>query len=240
MDSNTFDPPLFVGNFFEAQEGNSVADDAAEEREHVIAGQRLRIREYAFSPTNANFVWPNNEALASWILEHADMFRGRRILELGSATGALYCALVRCGFDITSSDAPDPDITRNLRHNCEANSVAFRHIEHGWGEAWPAAERFDVVIASDILLYSRLYPALVRSLRAILTATPASPDAAYPVFVLSARRRVPEDSQFFDELQREGFICRDHGKRLYTITIRAAHTGAPHDNNNNKQEEQHN
>jgi predicted nicotinamide N-methyase len=47
------------------------------------------IREFAFSPTNANFVWPNNGAIASYITENQAVFEGRNILELGSGTGDL-------------------------------------------------------------------------------------------------------------------------------------------------------
>lgn len=231
MDNNTFDPPLFVGSFFDAAEGNpsssssSSTADASEERYHVIGGQRIRIREYAFSPTNANFVWPNNDALAIWMLEKAALFHGKKILELGSATGALYCSLVLNGFDVTSSDAPDADISSNLGHNCEINRVPFRHIEHSWGDAWSDSNPlFDVIVASDILLYSRLYSSLVRSIRCILARTPAyeANGASYPFFLLSARRRVPEDGEFFEELRKAGLTWQDHGKRLYTITLRSA------------------
>mmetsp|Transcript_4785 Transcript_4785/g.7441 ORF Transcript_4785/g.7441 Transcript_4785/m.7441 type:complete len:104 (+) Transcript_4785:3-314(+) len=58
-------------------------------REISLADKVIKIRELEFHPLNANFVWPGNEAVAAWILEHRDLFENRRILELGSGTGVL-------------------------------------------------------------------------------------------------------------------------------------------------------
>ena len=59
--------------------------------------QDLLIRETAFHPHNANFVWPGNNLIAEYLMQHSrSLLEGKRILELGSATGVLTVLLRVC------------------------------------------------------------------------------------------------------------------------------------------------
>ncbi|CAI5470272.1 unnamed protein product [Closterium sp. Yama58-4] len=72
--------------------------------------------------------------------------------------------------DITTCDYNDASIAANIRHNCLANGVPpLPHIRHTWGEPFPIEQpSWDVIIASDILLYVKEYPNLVKTLRFLL------------------------------------------------------------------------
>jgi methylase of polypeptide subunit release factors len=49
----------------------------------------LKIREFYFSVSNANFVWKGNEYFAQWILDNKHYFENKKILELATGTGIL-------------------------------------------------------------------------------------------------------------------------------------------------------
>lgn len=112
-----FDPPLFLGGFFkdsddETQpEGNGDEEQESECRTHEFPGmvrlcdrssltallQDIRIRELSFLAKNANFVWPGASHLAAFLLPRFPTLVGKRILELGSATGCLSIFLRKKG-----------------------------------------------------------------------------------------------------------------------------------------------
>jgi len=68
--------------------------------------------------------------------------------------------------DITTSDYDDEDIENNICHNCTVNNIsAFPHIRHTWGEKFPRdSSDWDLILASDILLYVKQYPNLIKTL----------------------------------------------------------------------------
>ncbi|KAL2651410.1 hypothetical protein R1flu_019538 [Riccia fluitans] len=163
------EPAMFsVANLFDP---SSSEDEDEEEafliRDHEFPGMVLHIREFSFHQVNANLLWPGAVLFADWIVEHEKLFRGRRILELGSGTGALAVFLKKAyDLDITTSDYDDPEIEKNIRFNCELNDLAcLPHIRHTWGEKFPEENStWDLIIASDILLYVKQYPNLIKSL----------------------------------------------------------------------------
>ncbi len=176
--------------------GNGFANEA-EESTVVLAGLPVRVRQRPFHPLNANAVWPGTLVLAEWIAANAaERLAGRRILELGAATGALAVFCVRAhGLDVTTSDVDDGEVEEAVAENFTLNGLPPPpHLPHTWGTPLPAhvlAAPFDVVIASDILLYVRAYPALVDTLEAL-----CAPRDGHPVrhrsttSALRHRRRV--------------------------------------------------
>jgi cyclopropane fatty-acyl-phospholipid synthase-like methyltransferase len=188
------------------------------------------------------FVWPNNGAFASWLAEHSkELIPGKRILELGTGTGVLYVWLQKrfsaVAQALVCSDAADAEISSNVCYNCEKNSVRCDFVAHTWGTKWSGGE-FDVLVASDILLYVKAYPALVETLLQILAprethslchlrapvmraSGPEETDLALrtPFFLLSARRRVADDHLFFEQLRAAGFEVLELPQRLHIICL---------------------
>ena len=185
--------PISLGGLFpdssdEEGGGGGFCNDA-EESVVTLGGLSIRLRERPFHPLNANAVWPGAHALADWVRANAaERLAGRRILELGAATGALAIFLVRaCGLDVTTSDVDDGEVDEAIAENFRLNGAAPPpHLAHTWGAPLPPdAPRFDVVLASDILLYVRAYPALVDTLEAL-----CAPRAGVPVRRSRTRARL--------------------------------------------------
>ncbi|KAJ4813265.1 S-adenosyl-L-methionine-dependent methyltransferases superfamily protein [Rhynchospora pubera] len=214
------------------------------ERTHTFPPQmHLKIREFSFHSLNANLLWPGTFAFADWLLlHHQSLLHPRlRILELGSGTGALAIFL-RSSFhvDITTSDYDDPQIELNIAHNCTSNGLhPLPHIRHTWGEPFPtSAPYWELIIASDILLYVKQYPNLIKTLCFLLeayqpldqtsgitkrsiTVSGEEIELELPIFIMSWRRRIgKEDEQlFFGGCKKAGLTVRHVGSRVYCITI---------------------
>ncbi|KAJ3670657.1 hypothetical protein LUZ60_008083 [Juncus effusus] len=212
------------------------------ERNHVFPQMELKIREFSFHYLNANLLWPGTFSFAEWLVENQSFLRAQRILELGSGTGALAIFLRKSfGVDITTSDYDDPEIEENIAYNCEVNGFdPLPHIRHTWGEPFPTSEPdWDLIIASDILLYVKQYANLVKTLSFLLGAyKPRHKESnmrkrsicipgkqvelQMPIFLMSWRRRIgKEDEQlFFNSCERAGLASIHIGSRIYCISSR--------------------
>ncbi|RDX90376.1 hypothetical protein CR513_27765, partial [Mucuna pruriens] len=110
----------------------------------------LIIREFSFHQLNANLLWPGTFAFAEWLVQHRSCIDGRRVIELGSGTGALAIFLRKSyNLDITTSDYDDQEIEENIAHNCRANEIpVIPHIKHTWGDKFPNSDPgWDLIIA---------------------------------------------------------------------------------------------
>ncbi|KAK6125971.1 hypothetical protein DH2020_040279 [Rehmannia glutinosa] len=240
MDIALFSPSsLFAGS-----DGSSSDEERTEthenfvERKHQFPGMELLIREFSFHQLNANLLWPGTFAFAEWLVEHRSWIEGRRILELGSGTGALAIFLKNSfQLDITTSDYDDAEIEENIAHNCRINRVTpvLPHIRHSWGDVFPISDPdWDLIIASDILLYVKQYANLIKSLSFLLKSyKPKDSEAvarrsgqndacplARPAFLMSWRRRIGKDDEslFFTGCEEAGLKVEHLGSRVYCIT----------------------
>ncbi|EOY07214.1 S-adenosyl-L-methionine-dependent methyltransferases superfamily protein isoform 2, partial [Theobroma cacao] len=212
------------------------------ERKHQFSGIELLIREFSFHQLNANLLWPGTFAFSEWLVQHQSWIDGRRCLELGSGTGALAIFLRKSfNLDITTSDYDDQEIEENIAHNCQANGITpvLPHIKHSWGDPFPTADPdWDLVIASDILLYVKQYPNLIKSLSYLLKSYKPKEDKAVcpvgndqnrkrmglpaPAFLMSWRRRIgkEDESLFFSGCEDAGLEVEHIGSRVYCIKLR--------------------
>ncbi|KAI5084524.1 hypothetical protein GOP47_0000693 [Adiantum capillus-veneris] len=209
----------------------------------------LSIREFAFHVLNANLLWPGTLSFAEWLVVHQHMLGGQKVLELGSGTGALAIFLKKAfSTNITTSDYDDEVIEENIAFNCRANGLAkLPHIRHTWGNTFPASEEsFDLILASDILLYVKQYPNLIKTLLFLLKACAPPEDVLIsslqpgiasnkskevmkhsssdfqlpkPCFLMSWRRRIPKEDEaaFFNGCKDEGLCVQHLGSRVYCI-----------------------
>ncbi|ERN09799.1 protein-lysine methyltransferase METTL21B isoform X1 [Amborella trichopoda] len=238
MDVAMFSPSsLFGHSSSDDEDGSGKKKDSYVKRKHYFpGGMELFIREFSFHFLNANLVWPGTFAFADWLAERHSWLIGRRVLELGSGTGALSIFL-RKSFevDITTSDFDDEDIEENIAHNCELNGVPMLpHIRHSWGDDFPnPCPNWDLVIASDILLYVKQYPNLIKTLCFLLkTYKPkggetrttfklgSDVEVAPPVFLMSWRRRIGKEDEalFFSRCEESGLDVEHMGSRVYCIS----------------------
>ncbi|KAI8556984.1 hypothetical protein RHMOL_Rhmol05G0298700 [Rhododendron molle] len=157
-----------------------------------------------------------------------------------SGTGALAIFLRKSfQLDITTSDYDDQEIAENIAHNCRANGISpvLPHVKHSWGDAFPSAEPdWDLVIASDILLYVKQYANLIKTLSFLLKSYKPKANEAdskmiseqngdkclglpYPAFLMSWRRRIgkEDESLFFNGCENAGLEVQHLGSRVYCI-----------------------
>ncbi|XP_078446526.1 S-adenosyl-L-methionine-dependent methyltransferases superfamily protein [Wolffia australiana] len=219
------------------------------ERLHALpGGVELLVREFSFHQHNANFLWPGTFSFSEWLLQNKSCFEGKRILELGSGTGALAIFLKKLfAVDITTSDFDDLEIEENIAHNCAANGLEILpHIRHTWGDPFPVHNPFwDVILASDILLYVKQYPNLLKTLHFLLrwrrvkdstvgieVGTPPEDKLVtiagkevhlqYPLFLMSWRRRLGKEDEalFFNGCEDASLNVTHLGARIYSISLR--------------------
>ncbi|XP_057801252.1 protein N-terminal and lysine N-methyltransferase EFM7 isoform X2 [Salvia miltiorrhiza] len=238
MDIALFSPSsLFAGG----SDGSSSEEERSEthenfvERKHQFPGMELLVREFSFHQLNANLLWPGTFAFAEWLVEHKQWLEGRRVLELGSGTGALAIFLRKAfEVDITTSDYDDVEIEENIAYNCLINGVTpvLPHLRHSWGDVFPNSNPdWDLIIASDILLYVKQYANLIKSLLFLLNSYKANEAVCWrneandscpltrPAFLMSWRRRIgkEEESLFFTGCKEAGLEVDHLGCRVYCI-----------------------
>ncbi|XP_019257224.1 PREDICTED: protein-lysine methyltransferase METTL21C isoform X2 [Nicotiana attenuata] len=230
MDAALFSPSSLFGGNSSDEENTETQQNV--ERKHQFPGMELLIQEFSFHQLNANLLWPGTFAFAEWLAQHTSWFRGRRIIELGSGTGALAIFLRKSfELDITTSDYDDPDIEENIAHNCRANGVlpALPHIRHSWGDVFPIADPdWDLIIASDILLYVKQYENLVKTLCFLLKSYKPKVNETdmcplpRPAFLMSWRRRIgkEDESLFFTGCEKAGLEVNHLGSRVYCIKLK--------------------
>ncbi|KAM0860489.1 hypothetical protein ACQ4PT_046510 [Festuca glaucescens] len=154
-----------------------------------------------------------------------------------NGTGALAIFLRKTyGVDITTSDYDDKDIEENIAHNCRVNNLdLLPHIRHTWGDPFPVLRPdWNIVIASDILLYVKQYPNLIKTLSFLLKESDLNGQRAgctnittksgeqvvmrYPMFLMSWRRRIGKDqSIFFEGCEKAGLEVQHLGDLVYLI-----------------------
>ncbi|PSS34665.1 Protein N-methyltransferase [Actinidia chinensis var. chinensis] len=224
MDFALFSP----SSLFADTDGASSDEETTEmhqsyvERRHQFPGMELLIREFTFHELNANLLWPGTFSFA----------------ECG--TGALAIFLRKSfQLDITTSDYDDQEIAENIAHNCGENGISpvLPHIKHSWGDAFPSADPdWDLIIASDILLYVKQYANLIKTLSFLLKSYKPKVSKAfsamnsehngdtclalpYPAFLMSWRRRIgkEDESLFFNGCENAGLQVQHLGSRVYCI-----------------------
>ena len=185
-----------------------------------ICSSHLKIRQFSWHEANANKVWPGTFTLAEYIVENLDIYKQGLLLELGAATGALsiFLSLPQYGCQVVTSDIQDDgQVKENILHNYALNGLPtpMQHIEHTWGETWPEeqipASSINRIIASDILLYVKAYPALVSTLDMLF-------NAGAQEFLMSWNRRISSTSIFFQLMQEAGFDSVTHPHCVYSFT----------------------
>lgn len=243
MDTALFSPCSLFQNEEEDEDGAEKGEilDPPQlyvERTHSFPGMELRIREFSFHHLNANLLWPGVFAFINWLVHNQSLLEGQRILELGSGTGAMAIFLRKSfGVDITTSDFDDKEIEENIAYNCRVNELSvLPHIRHSWGDVFPKAEaNWDLIIASDILLYVKQYPSLIKTLCFLLKSYKQRDERGLkrnvsisgkemelqrPFLLMSWRRRIGRDADlFFAGCEEAGLVTQHIGSCVYYIGI---------------------
>jgi predicted nicotinamide N-methyase len=188
----------------------------------------LTVRETSFGEGKLGYqLWTSGVALATYVSLRPELVGDKRVLELGSGIGLAGLACAGLARTVTLSDmdrasATDYDspygLLDSLRRSADDNgfgagagagAVSVRRID--WREcaevdaaADAAADRFDVVLASDCVYYAELLPPLLGALRRFL-----APEGT--AYVLSTERGYVETDALHASPARFGAALRAAG-----------------------------
>ncbi|HEX6507126.1 MAG TPA: 50S ribosomal protein L11 methyltransferase, partial [Chloroflexota bacterium] len=94
------------------------------------------------------FVWAGGQALARYVLDHADAVAGKRVLDLATGSGLCAIAAVRAGAASVNAADIDPLAREAVSLNAEVNQVRVGFIARDLLGGTPPA--YDVILAGDI------------------------------------------------------------------------------------------
>jgi predicted nicotinamide N-methyase len=109
------------------------------------------------------FAWVGGQALARHVLDHPELVRGRRVLDLASGSGVCALAAALAGaVDVTAVDI-DPLATTAIALNAAANHLVVRVVcRDPLDDAPPEV---DVVLAGDVFYDAAMAPRVLAWLR---------------------------------------------------------------------------
>ena len=97
------------------------------------------------------FAWAGGQALARYVLDHAETVGDRRVLDLASGSGLVAIAAARAGAAPVIAADIDPFAEAAIALNAEANGVYIEILLRDLLDETAAAEpRYDVILCGDL------------------------------------------------------------------------------------------
>jgi predicted nicotinamide N-methyase len=110
------------------------------------------------------FAWVGGQAVARYVLDHADGVRGRRVLDLAAGCGIAGIAAALRGASVEVADI-DSFAREAARLNAAANGVDVTPIADDLLAAPPSEFRWDVILAGDVCYERPMAERMMRVLR---------------------------------------------------------------------------
>lgn len=142
-------------------------------------------------------LWPSGIALAAYVLEQAELVRGRRVLELGCGLGVTATAAMRVGADLLVTDYAPEALALCARNTARQAGASPRGMQLNWrhpDSAFLAEAPWGIVLAADVLYEARdvapllhLAPRLVAPDGELWLAEPGRAPAAEFLTQMAAR-----------------------------------------------------
>jgi predicted nicotinamide N-methyase len=121
------------------------------------------LAEVGVPPPYWAFAWAGGQALARYILDHADVARGKRVLDFGAGSGLVGLAAARAGaFHVIAADI-DPFAIAAVKLNARANQLA---IETRDRDMIDSCDAFDLILVGDMCYERPLAERLMTWLKA--------------------------------------------------------------------------
>lgn len=180
---------------------------------------------------------PSEEAMTLYIVKHRRRFAGRRVLVLGAGLGlaGLTCAVTTEATCVHLTDG-DPEVVGTLAESVALNRESFGSTETTvrqllWsetGEQIPDAERYDIVLAADVVYLEQFHGALLgtssRSLRVggLFILIASKRNGSLDKFITLARTTFPS-THTSDSYDPDVTKAIRRSAKCFPIMVRLAH-----------------
>lgn len=94
-----------------------------------------------------SFPWAGGQAIARYVLDHPELVRGRRVLDLAAGSGLIAIAAKKAGAASAIANDIDPFATAAQELNARANGVTIELLE---ADILDEVTDADVVLAGDV------------------------------------------------------------------------------------------
>ncbi|KAG2553431.1 calmodulin-lysine N-methyltransferase-like isoform X1 [Panicum virgatum] len=131
---------------------------------------------YNIDTTGLVCCWPSEEVLAYYCINHSDMFRAKKVLELGSGYGLAGFVIAACtnADEVVISDG-NPQVVGYIQKNISINAETFGEtkvksmILH-WDkeQASEMLNTFDIIVASDCTFFKQFHQSLAQTVKSLL------------------------------------------------------------------------
>ncbi|XP_025792459.1 calmodulin-lysine N-methyltransferase [Panicum hallii] len=131
---------------------------------------------YNIDTTGLVCCWPSEEVLAYYCINHSDVFRAKKVLELGSGYGLAGLVIAACtnADEVVISDG-NPQVVEYIQKNISINQETFGEtkvksmILH-WDkeQASEVLNTFDIIVASDCTFFKQFHESLARTVKSLL------------------------------------------------------------------------
>lgn len=120
--------------------------------------------------------WPSEDVLAYFCIKHSNVFRSRRVLELGSGYGLAGLAIAAStdATEVVISDG-NPQVVDYIQRNIDLNAATFGKAKVSsmllhWNQtqAVDILNTFDIIIASDCTFFKEFHESLACTVKSLL------------------------------------------------------------------------
>lgn len=112
-----------------------------------------------------SFPWAGGQALARYVLDHPELVRGRRVLDLASGSGLVAIAAAKAGASRAIANDVDPFAAAAQELNARANEVSLEPLLADVLDREPETIGADVIVAGDVCYERDLADRLLGFLR---------------------------------------------------------------------------
>ena len=126
-----------------------IAIHVADESVPIWLKTEEELGEMGLPPPFWAFAWAGGQALARYVLDHAESVAGKRVLDLASGSGLVGIAAMKTGASAVTAADIDAFAVAAIALNATANGVRLTSCSDDLLAA-PANERWDVILAGDI------------------------------------------------------------------------------------------
>jgi predicted nicotinamide N-methyase len=96
------------------------------------------------------FCWPGGQAIARYLLDNAELVRGRHVIDFAAGSGVSAMAAAQAGAASVVANDIDALSLVAARLNAEANGLDFKVSAEDWLAGSEGLPQADVVIAGDV------------------------------------------------------------------------------------------